>query len=349
MALTVLSVGFALAPVGPDAVGGSEQVLSALDAALVEGGHRSIVIGCRGSVAAGEMVDTGIDASGTVCDTLRRHAEAATRDAIAAVLRRERVDVVHMHGLDFPAVVEASDAPTLVTLHLPPSWYTSLPRGPRTWLNCVSASQERACEDGTGLLPFIGNGVPVERLGRTRHAKRDYAIILGRVCPEKGQHDALEAAHQAGLALLIGGAVFPYPDHERYFRDEVRPRLDARRRFLGPLGFERKRRLLAGARCALLPCAAPETSSLVAMEALACGTPVIAFASGALPEIVEDGVTGFLVRDPAEMAARIADVGRIDPEACRAAARARFTVERMAGAYLDRYRAIAAMTRAVAA
>ena len=348
MALTVLSVGFALAPVGPDAVGGSEQVLSALDAALVAGGHRSIVVGCRGSVAAGELVETGIDPSGTVCDPLRRTAEAATRDAIAATLRRVRVDLVHMHGLDFPATVDASDAPTLVTLHLPPAWYTALPRRARTWMHCVSATQERACPPGTALLPFIGNGVPVGRLQQTRYGKRDYVLALGRVCPEKGQHIALEAAHRADVTLLLGGAVFPYPDHEAYFQDQVVPRLDARRRFVGPLCFDRKRRLLSGARCVLLPCLAPETSSLVAMEALACGTPVIAYPSGALAEIVEHGRTGFLVHDPAEMAARIAEIGSIDPELCRATARARFSVDRMIGSYLDRYHAITAMARVAA-
>jgi glycosyltransferase involved in cell wall biosynthesis len=136
--------------------------------------------------------------------------------------------------------------------------------------------------------------------------------------------------------------VFGYAAHRDYFDAEIRPRLDRRRRFLGPLGFRAKRRLLAAARCLAVPSLAPETSSLVAMEALACGTPVVAFPSGALAEIVEPGRTGFLVSDEREMAAAMLEAGRLDPAACREAALERFSVERMTSRYLERYRALSA-------
>ena len=99
----------------------------------------------------------------------------------------------------------------------------------------------------------------------------------------------------------------------------------------------RKRRLIAGARCLVAASLVPETACLVAMEALAAGTPVVAFRNGALPEVVEDGVTGFLVEDVEGMAQAIAEAGRLDPEACRAAARRRFPLARMTGAYLELY------------
>lgn len=166
--------------------------------------------------------------------------------------------------------------------------------------------------------------------------------MLGRVCPEKGQHLALRAAHAAGVALLLGGAVFGYPAHRDYFAQQVRPLLDRRRRFLGPVGFARKRRLLAAARCLLIPSLAAETSSLVAMEAAACGTPVIAFRAGALAEIVEDGRTGFLVGSVDDMAAAIARTGIIDPATCRAVAAARFDERRMTDDYLALYARLAA-------
>lgn len=347
--LTVLSVAYSLAPVGPDAVGGAEQVLSALDEALTAAGHRSVVIACAGSVAAGELVPTPAAPLGTIGDAERLRAQAATRAMVKEVLRREPVDVVHMHGLDFLAYLPPPGPPALVTLHLPPSWYPReafVPSRPDTWLQCVSTSQHAGCPRASGLLPPIRNGVAVERLSGATHAKRRFALMLARVCPEKGAHLALDAAHAAGIPLLIGGDVFPYPEHLAYFAKLVRPRLDRRRRFIGPVGFVRKRRLLTSARCLLVPSLAPETSSLVAMEALACGTPVIAFPAGALVEIVEHERTGFLVRDAGEMAAAIVRAETIDPDACRAAARTRFSLSRMVDAHLARYAALAA--RAVA-
>jgi glycosyltransferase involved in cell wall biosynthesis len=145
--------------------------------------------------------------------------------------------------------------------------------------------------------------------------------------------------------LLIGGEVFAYPDHQRYFDEEVRPRLDGARRFLGPVGLRRKRRLLAAASCVLIPSLVPETSSLVAREALAAGTPVIAFRRGALAETVEHGRTGFLVDDLESMACAIPLVVGLDPETCRAAARERFSLDAMTAAYLDLYQRLASEGR----
>ena len=159
---------------------------------------------------------------------------------------------------------------------------------------------------------------------------------------------ALQAAHAAGVSLIVAGAAFPYPAHVAYLEGQVRPLLDRRRRFVGPLGFARKQRYLSAARCLLVPSLAAETSSLVAMEALACGTPVIAFAAGALPDIVEHGRTGFLVRDAAEMASAIGQLDGIDTQACRDAARTRFGVARMTECYLACYRALAGDARRAA-
>jgi glycosyltransferase involved in cell wall biosynthesis len=339
MVLTVLSVAYPFAPVGPDAVGGAEQVLSALDRALVAGGQRSIVIACEGSAAAGRLIAIPSGA-GMVDDEIRRRAWAAWRLAICDVLRRETVNVVHMHGIDFFEYLP-QDAPTLATLHLPLDWYPASIFRPRAnlLLHCVSQAQHATRPQGAELLPPIPNGVPQE-LFDTSCRKRGYAIMLSRICPEKGVHIALEASRLAATSLLIGGQVFPYEAHQRYFEESVAPLLDARRRFLGPLGSTRKRRLLAGARCALIPSLVPETSSLSAIEALACGTPVIAFPNGALPSVIDHGRTGFIVNDMREMADAISEAAKLDPTACKAAA-ARFSSERMTARYLDVYRRIA--------
>jgi glycosyltransferase involved in cell wall biosynthesis len=342
MRLTVLSVAYPLAPVGPDAAGGAEQVLAQLDGALVRAGHTSVVIACEGSRTAGTLVPIP-SADGALDAAAKRAGHEYTRAAIVRAMGRWDFDVIHLHGLDFPAYLPPAGPPVLATLHLPPSWYPAeafAPARENTWVVCVSRSQARDCPRSTVALPPVANGVDVDAF-RTRVGKRDYVLALGRVCPEKGYHLAIDAARQADATLLIAGEVFPYREHVEYFDREVAPRLDGRRRFVGPAGLARKRRLLAAARCIVIPSLVPETSSLVAMEALASGTPVVAFRIGALPEIVEHGRTGFLVDGVDEMAAAMRWVGEIDPEVCRTAARERFSADRMAREYLDVYERLA--------
>jgi glycosyltransferase involved in cell wall biosynthesis len=343
MPLTVLNIGYSLAPVGPDVAGGAEQVLSALDHSLVAAGHRSIVVAPEGSQTAGILVATA-PLPAAITDEARQSMQQRHREAIAEALARWPVDVIHAHGLDFAEHLPDPGIPTLVTLHLPAAFYPAeavSAAGPRTLFNCVSMAQQRTFPPLPTMLPPISGGVPVERL-QARHAKRDFALALGRVCPEKGFHLALDAAALAGVSLLIAGQVFPYPYHQHYFDEQILPRLGPRARFLGPVGFARKRRLLTAARCLLVPSLVAETGSLVAMEALACGTPLIAFPAGALAEIVEPGVTGFLVNDVRELAEAIHAAGKIDPEQCRAAAAGRFSLERMVERYFAVYERLAA-------
>jgi glycosyltransferase involved in cell wall biosynthesis len=338
---TVLSIAYPLAPVTPDTAGGAEQVLALLDAAIVAAGGRSLVIAPAGSVVAGTLLP--LPAVAPALDAAARaSAQAAVRQAIG---RAGPVDLVHLHGIDFMDYLPPPGPAVLATLHLPPEWYPPAvfaPARPRTWLNCVSATQHAACPPSTCLLPPVPNGVRVAALGPTRHARRGFALMLGRICPEKGQHLAIAAARWAGVPLLIGGTTFGYPEHLAYFEREVAPHAGRGVRLLGPVGFARKRRLLAAARCVLLPSLAAETSSLVAMEAAAAGTPAIGFRAGALPEIIEQGRTGFLVDDAAAMAAAIAKVGaaagEIDRDTCQAVARRRFDAAAMTGAYLALYR-----------
>jgi glycosyltransferase involved in cell wall biosynthesis len=163
-------------------------------------------------------------------------------------------------------------------------------------------------------------------------------LALGRICPEKGFHLALDAARLAGAPLLIAGQLFPYEAHQRYFSEQIQPRLGRNAGFLGPIGFARKRRLLTAARCLLIPSLVAETSSLVAMEALACGCPVVAFPAGALPDLVEPGISGFLVSTIDEMAEAIALCDGLDRERCRAIARKRFSFNAMIESYFRLYR-----------
>jgi len=341
MKLTVLSVAYPFAPVGPDSVGGAEQILACLDEYLTDQDHHSIVIACEGSTPKGTLVAIP-KTHGSLTDTARRSAQQECRIAISEVLRRYPVDVVHMHGFDFHSYLPRPGVPVIATLHLPLEWY---PPGifrierSRTYFRCVSSAEQRSCPSGK-LLPAIQNGIRVERFA-ARVRKYRFALALGRICPEKGFHLALDAAKNANIPMLLAGEVFRYDAHERYYREEIVPRLSSSRKFAGPVSFRRKRRLLAGAHCLLAPSLAPETSSLVGMEALASGTPVIAFPNGALADLIDDGKTGFLVSNEREMAMAISKAGSIDSETCRTAARERFSAEAMSQQYLALYERLA--------
>ena len=340
MNLTVLHVGCPFAPVGADPVGGAEQVLAQLDRALVAAGHDSLVIASAGSHVCGRFVP--VPHLEPNCEAARTLVQRAVRRAIDGALAHEHIDLIHFHGSDFDAYLPPHGPPAVVSLHLPLSWYAPAAlrsRRPLTWLQPVSASQARSAPADVSLLPAIENGIDCKSFPRRR--KREFALVLGRVCREKGFHDAIDACKLAGVPLVAAGTVFSWPEHRRYFAQEVRPRLDADRRWIGAVAGRRKRRLLAAARCVLVPSTAPETSSLVAMEALAAGTPVVAYPSGALAEIVEHGLTGYLVDSVAAMAYAIHCTDRIDPQNCRRRAQERFALERTIAAYFALYERLA--------
>jgi glycosyltransferase involved in cell wall biosynthesis len=338
--MLILEVAYPFAPIGPDTVGGAEQILTALDAALARTAHRSAVIACEGSSCRGTLLP--LPAPKSLDERSQAAGHVHVRRAIAEALERFPVDLIHFHGVDFPAYLPPAGPPVLATLHLPVHLYPPqalFPRRPGTWVHCVSEAQRRDCPPGAPLLATVPNGVDLAAL-RPGSRKRGFALCLGRVCPEKGYHEALDAAREAGVPLILAGEVSPYENHRRYFREEIEPRLGEKARFLGPLGLARKRRLLAAARCLVVSSRIAETSSLVSMEALACGTPVVAFRAGALPEIVEHGRTGFLVSDVPGMARALREVEALDPAACRREAERRFSAETMIARYLDLYQQI---------
>jgi len=338
MTRMVLSVAYPFAAVGAGAVGGAETILTSLEGALVGRGWGSVVVARSGSVCAGRLLATAVP-KGVITEEVREEVLRRHQAGIDRALATERIDVVHMHGIDFDRYRLPEGMPVLVTLHLPPSWYPegiwALPVNYR--LVCVSGTQRAACPTGPReRLTVVENGVELPEMERLS-PRRKYAVIMSRICPEKNLHAGIDAARAAGVPVVLAGEVFPYAEHLRYFREEIEPRLRDGVRFVGGGGGAEKTRLLARSRCLLLPTLAPETSSLVAMEAMAVGTPVVGYRSGAVPEVVEEGRTGFLVRDVAEMASAIGRAGEIDPEVCRRVAGERFSLERMVGGYVGLY------------
>jgi glycosyltransferase involved in cell wall biosynthesis len=337
--MTVLSVAYPLLPVGPDSAGGAEQILSLVDRGLVDAGQRSIVIAAPGSETAGELIEAAAE-DGEITDGVRKNAQRAHRECIQQALERYAIDLIHFHGLDFYNYLPAEGVPMLATLHLPISFYAaSIFEDRKVALNCVSHTQANSAP-GVKKPPVVFNGIDIERY-RGGSGPKEFLLVLSRICPEKGIHIALEVARKLEFRLIIAGPVHPFRDHERYFSECVRPLLDEKRQYVGPVGREKKTTLLAGAHCVLIPSFVAETSSLVAMEAISSGTPVVAFRSGALPEVVEHGETGFVVDTQDQMIEAVRKAQEISPEICRARAVLRFDARRMVNDYVNLYRSVA--------
>jgi glycosyltransferase involved in cell wall biosynthesis len=338
MTLTVLSVASPSAPVDPDLFGAAERVLLRLDEALVEAGHRSVVLAPEGWRGFGEVI--AVPPVPRLQDEKRLwSARELHRRAVEGILYRAKIDLVHMHGIDFRHYLPPPGVPVLATLHAPADWYgpeALRPTRPDTWLNPVSDAQAASLRPNPHLLPAVNEGIDVpDRL--PPHAKRRFALVLSTIAPEHGIDIALDAARKAGIPLLVVGDVPEGADGALYFREEIALRLDALRRYVGPIAGARTERLLAAARCLLVPSLVEETSPLLAREALALGTPVVGFADGPLAGTIDHGRTGFLVSDPTEMAGAIATAPVLDPETCRRIAAERFSTGRMVGQYFDLY------------
>ena len=171
-----------------------------------------------------------------------------------------------------------------------------------------------------------------------RADKDDYLLFIGRMNDEKGPQRAIAAARCAGMRLLLAGPV--QPGQSEFFQSEVEPHLDgAGIQYIGEVG-EEKRELYAGAAALLMPIRWPEPFGLVMIEAMACGTPVIAFAEGSATEIVLDGETGFIVEDEEAMGEAAANVGSLDPRRCRESAAERFDVGAVATAHEHAYHTV---------
>jgi glycosyltransferase involved in cell wall biosynthesis len=341
--MNILFVSYPMLAVSDASCGGAEQMLWTLEREMALRGYETAVAACEGSRVAGRLIATGV--APTVVDAFeQRAAEHCT--AVIEAVRAGEFDLVHDKSGFFWRHAGELKVPVLATLHLPRTFYDEslfedLPEN--LYFNCVSESQAENFRDLKQMVGVVPNGIAVERFSFEAD-RGDYVQWLGRICPEKAPHLAIDAAERAGVRLVMAGQVYPLSWHQLYFEQEVRPRLERsveRVTWVEAPNFEDKVRLLSRARALLLPTLAPETSSLVAMEAMACGTPVIAFPNGAVPEIVEEGVTGLLVSDVDEMARAIGDASRFSPVAVRGMAEERFSSKSMADGYERLYLEIA--------
>lgn len=337
--------------VPPAGYGGIERMCSSLADRLVARGHDVTLIGAGRDLTAARFVptfETPPGGLGTAAGLFVALAHAGRVDrALRDLERKAPFDVVHDHSEAGPMLADARQAPTVVTAHGPlegPSrdYYEALPRS--VTLVAISEAQRRSAP-GLPWAGLVHNGVPVDRLPFSAR-KRDLVVFLGRMHPDKAPHLAIDAARAAGLPIVLAGKCSE-PLEIDYFDAEVRPRLGVDAEFIGVADDRMKRELLPPARALVLPIRWEEPFGLVMVEAMACGTPVVALRRGAVPEVVDDGVSGIVVDDPSELPSAIVRAGELDPHACRDRA-CGFDEDRMAVGYEWVYRRAAAARRAAA-
>jgi glycosyltransferase involved in cell wall biosynthesis len=246
-------------------------------------------------------------------------------------------DVVHLNdplALPFTRYVER---PTLLTLHSPADPDTSQLFARYPEIDYVAIAEWQKAREPMPKVHVVHHGLPMEQY-EVSEEKEDYVVFLGRIAPVKGPHVAIDAAKKAGVPIKLAGEI--QPAYRRYWETEVAPRIDGvHAQFVGQAGLAMKNELLKHARALLFPIDWEEPFGLVMIEAMACGTPVLAYPGGAVEEIVEDGVSGWICHDLDELAKRCASPG-ISPEACRAHVERHFSATRMAQGYLSVYRQI---------
>jgi glycosyltransferase involved in cell wall biosynthesis len=336
----ILYVAYPLLPVSDESCGGAEQMLSVLESEISAHGHFTTVAACRGSRPSGTLFSTGPETTHLDRFTER---DADHQGRILALLhetngRQPTFDLVHDKSGSFWRRAAECNVPVLATLHLPRHFYpensfSNLPSN--LYLNCVSTSQRSSFSDVPNVVGMIPNGIKIGRFPFMSE-KQDYLLWMGRICEEKGPHIAIDIAQRTGLPLVLAGQVYPFSYHQQFYNMKVRPHLGGtcpKICFVETPTLETKVRLLSHARALLVPSLVDETSSLVAMEAMACGTPVIGFRRGAIPEVVIDGVTGFVVDDAETMAEAIWQAPEINPHACRVHVESNHSAARMAAQY----------------
>lgn len=324
--------------VPPTLYGGTERVISWLTEELVTLGQDVTLFASGDSVTTAKlepMWPRALRLDGTV-----RDPNALNMMMIEQVYQRAKeFDLMHFHLDYFPfSLMSRQPTPFITTLHgrldLPEhhpvfATFSAIP------IVSISNSQRRPVPKANWVAT-VQHGLPADLL-QPQAVQPSYLAFLGRISPEKRVDRAIRIAQRCGLPLKIAAKVDRAD--EDYFNETIRPLLSTPGvEFIGEIGDDRKSEFLSGAIALLVPIDWPEPFGLVMIEALACGAPVIAFNRGSVPEIVEDGVTGFVVEDETSAAGAVRDVPSLSRSAIRRQFEERFTARRMAEDYLLLYR-----------
>src|SRR5579862_4674759 len=329
--------------VPPQKYGGTELFVAVLANALHADGHDVVVYANGDSRVDCELKWRYRHARWPIVDASMAPLENLDHTVWAIHDAARSADVIHLNdAIGLPATLFV-DRPVALTLHHPhipelSSFYAAYPR-----ISYVAISAAQARCESMPRVDVVHHGIPVEAY-TFRAQKDDYVAFLGRMAPCKGAHRAIEAARRAGVRLKLAGEVQPV--FRDYWESQVLPHIDGRDiEYVGEADFDAKNALLSRARACLFPIDWDEPFGLVMIESMACGTPVLALPGGSVPEVVRDGVSGWVCGGVDEMAARIASLD-VTPASCRSWVEQHFSVDRMVSRYVDFYQRLIARPRA---
>ena len=323
--------------VPPAAYGGIEIVVADLVDALVARGHKVTLIGTgnHGTRAQRFLATCDVGPADQLGEAMPEIIHAAK---VAPILEALDVDVIHDHTMAGPLMARGRLTPTVVTAHGPiigdfREFYRAL--GDTVQLVAISEAQRSSAPD-LAWSATVHNAIRSDTFP-FRAEKDDYVVFLGRFHPEKAPHLAIDAARAAGLPIVLAGKCSE-PVERAYFSREIEPRIGSDVTIYGIANAAAKRRLLSRAACMVFPICWEEPFGLVVIEAMACGTPVVALRRGSVPELIVHGQTGIIVDDPDDLPAAILQARELEPAVCRKHVESGFTVEVMAEGYEDVYR-----------
>ncbi len=331
--------------VPPRLYGGTERVVSYLTEELVRLGHDVTLFASGDSITSAQLTPAWPTA--LRFDPDLRDLQAPHMLMLETVFEQAAsFDVLHFHMDYFPfSLFSRQRTPFVTTLHGRldlPELNPLFEKFSRVPVVSISDAQRRP-QPRANFVRTIYHGMPLSLL-IPKPAKPAYLAFLGRISPEKAPERAIRIARRAGIPLKMAAKVDRVD--EAYYRERIRPLIDGRHiELIGEIGDAEKAEFLSGAVALLTPIDWPEPFGLVMIEAMACGTPVIAFNRGSVPEIVDHGLTGFIVPDEASAVAAVSEASSLSRTAIRRRFEERYSAERMAEEYVDLYAALSGERR----
>lgn len=341
MRIAIIAPPFLQIP--PTGQGGTEVVVYELTEELVRRGHDVTLFACGKSTTSANYIrvfetavnDVPIDTETMESSRKLRLEMTYFGDVATRLLESEPFDVVFNHTRGETAMAPLTrfySTPIISTFHLPiiDEIASVLERNPKAYAIAISENQKSHVKKLSNFVGTCYNGVDTEKFP-FNPSGGDYLFWIGTVGRHKNTKAAILAAQQTGKKLVMAGKV----RDEDYYEEEIKPLIDGEQiKYVGQISFDEKIPYYRDAKALLFPTLWDEPFGLVAIEALACGTPVVAYPHGALPEIIDDGKNGYLVDSPEAMADAIRQISEIDRATCRQTVKERFSIGAMTDSYL---------------